>query len=78
MREDVKSDISVENLPEKYICTMKDVTQGLILVFYLLYLLYRKHSMNTYCVLAFMTLLSDYLHGNVLSSVFRDLFLTFG
>ena len=29
-------------------------------------------------VLAYMTLLSDYSHGNDLSSVFRDLFSTFG
>ena len=77
MREDVESGISVENLTEKYICTMKDVTRGLIKVFYLLYLFYCKHSMSTWC-LAFMTLLSDYSHGNVLSSVFRDLFSTFG
>ena len=72
MREDVESGISVENLTEEYICTMKDVTRGLIKVFYLFYLFYCKHSMTTYCVLAFMTLLSDYSHGNVLSSVFRN------
>ncbi|XP_030924021.1 uncharacterized protein LOC115950886 isoform X1 [Quercus lobata] len=78
MREDVESGISIENLTEEYICSMKDVTRGLIKVLYLLYLFYSKRSMNTYCVLAFMTLLSDYSHGNVLSSVFIDLFSTFG
>ena len=57
---------------------MNNVTQGLFKVFYLLHLFFCKHSMNTYCVLAFMTLLSDYSHGNVLSSVFRDLFSPFG
>ena len=65
MREDVEPGISVENLIEEYICTMKDVTRGLIKLFYLLYLFYCKHSMNTYCVLASMTLLNDYSRGNV-------------